>query len=169
MPIWTVLQREYDLPRNIAFLDTNVLVSLMDDRDQWHENTHAVLELNEFRWAVTHANLIEAWNLLVGRGKRIDLAHDLMNWALTPGQVILVGDAIEPVATASLYSRIHRVDLVDAGLLDLTSRVSADCGLVPYAHVATYDAADFLRLFGTAGLTFHVYDMRDASSTSFVE
>ena len=165
MSLWPVAAREYDLPRNLAFLDTNVLVSLMDERDHWHENTLAVLELNEFRWAVAHANLIEAWNMLAGRQKRPDLAQGLMTWALTPGQVVLVGDAIEPVSVADGYTRMYRIDLVDAGLLDIATRISRDCDFRPYAHVATYDAGDFLRLFGSAGLFFHVYDMRDASST----
>ena len=99
MPEWIVAERVYDLPRNMALLDTNVLVPLASPQDDWHEHTVAALDLGEFRWVVTHASLIEAWNILVGREKRTDLAYELVNWALTPGQAILFGDAIEAVST----------------------------------------------------------------------
>lgn len=166
MPDWLVPERIYDLPRNIALLDTNVLFSLANPHDSWHDNTLAALDIGEFTWVVTHASLIEAWNLLVGREKRRDLAYALMRWVLTPGQAILVGDAIEPISTANTYSQRFDIDLVDAGLVDLADRISRDCGLNPATHIATYDAGDFLRLFGTSGLNFHVYDMRDISSTT---
>lgn len=166
MPSWTVAERVYDLPREIAFLDTGVLIALVNPRDNWHAHTVAVLDLGEYRWAVTNSNLIEAWNFLVGREKRRDLAIHLMDWVLTPGNVILVGDAIEPVSTAHNYTHVHRIDIVDAALLDLADRISRECKISPAVHVATYDAGDFLRLFGSPGLHFNVYDMRDISSTT---
>ena len=166
MPNWLVPERIYDVPRNIAFLDTNVLISLVDPNDVWHDQTVAALDMGEYRWAVVLGSLIEAWNFLVGRVKRTQLAYDLMSWVLTPGNAILVGDAIEPVSTAHLYSQRYAIDLVDASLIDLADRVSKACELNPAVHVATYDTRDFLRLFGVSGLSFHVYDMRDTSSTS---
>lgn len=166
MPRWEVPLRTYELPRDIALLDTNVLISFIDPSDRWHENTNLVLDCGEYRWAVSHANLLEAWNFLVGRKKRPDLAYALMRWALTPGKAILVGDAIEPVSTAHKFSEKYTIDIVDAGLIDIASRISHDCKIVPAVHVATYDVGDFLRLFGTTGLTFNVYDMRDASSST---
>jgi predicted nucleic acid-binding protein len=166
MPGWLVPERLYDLPRDIALLDTNVLIALADPRDSWHEHTLAALEIGEFTWVVTHASLIEAWNFLVGKLKRKDLAYQLMSWVLTPGHVILMGDAIEPVSAANVFSQRFSIDLVDAGLIDLADRVSRECGIVPFVHVATYDTGDFLRLFGPSGLSFHVYDMRDMSSTT---
>jgi predicted nucleic acid-binding protein len=166
MPAWLVPERIYDLPRDIALLDTNVLISLASPRDGWHEHTVAALDMGEFRWVVTHASLVEAWNFLVGREKRKDLAYELMNWVFTPGRAILVGDAIEPISAAHAYSQRFGIDLVDAGLIDLADRVSRECGIEPAVHVATYDTGDFLRLFGPSGLNFNVYDMRDTSSTT---
>jgi hypothetical protein len=122
--------------------------------------------MGEYRWAVTHGNLIEAWNFLVGREKRRDLAIYMMNWVLTPGNVILVGDALEPVQTAHDYTQKHHIDIADAALLDLADRISRECDISPAVHVATYDVRDFLRLFGSPGLRFNVYDMRDVSSTT---
>jgi hypothetical protein len=121
MPNWLVPEQIYDLPRNIAFLDTNVLVSLANPNDEWHDQTIAALDMGEYRWAVALGSLIEAWNFLVGRVRRKEFAYDLMSKA---------------------------------------------CELNPAVHVATYDTRDFLRLFGVSGLSFHVYDMRDTSSTS---
>ena len=163
---WLVSERTYDLPRNIAFLDTNVLIALADPSDGLHEQTVLTLDIGEYRWIVPHASLLEAWNFLVGRQKRKDLAYQLMSWALTPGRAILMGDAIEPVSLAHEYSKRFGIDLVDASLLDLANRVSRDCSIEPAVHVATYDTADFLRLFGRSGLNFNLYDMKDMSSTT---
>lgn len=166
MPIWTIAERVYDLPRNIALLDTNVLVALVDPNDGWHQHTIAALDLGEYVWAVTHAALLEAWNMLAGRQRRTDLAYRLMSWVLTPGNAILVGDAIEPVSTAHAYSRRFGIDMVDANLIELADRVSRECKIQPAVQIATYDTSDFLRLFGLSGLSFNVYDMRNTSSTS---
>jgi predicted nucleic acid-binding protein len=164
--LWTVPERVYDLPRNIALLDTNVLIALVDPNDSWHQHTVAALDIGEYAWAVTHASLLEAWNMLDGRQRRTDLAYQLMSWVLTPGRAILVGDAIEPVSVAHAYSQRFGIDLVDAGLVELADRVSRECGIKPAVQIATYDTGDFLRLFGPSGLSFNVYDMRNTSSTS---
>jgi predicted nucleic acid-binding protein len=166
MPFWTVAERVYDLPRNIALLDTNVLVAFANPHDGRHEHTMAALDLGEYTWAVTHASLVEAWNMLVGRERRPDLAYQLMAWVLTPGRAILVGDAIEPVSIAHSYSQRFRIDLVDANLIELADRVSRECEIRPAVQIATYDTGDFLRLFGPSGLSFNVYDMANMSSTS---
>jgi predicted nucleic acid-binding protein len=131
VPLWTVAERTYDLPRDIALLDTNVLVALANPNDGWHQHTIAALDMREYSWAVTHASLVEAWNMLDGRERRTDLAYELMAWALTPGRAILVGDAIEPVSTAHAFSQRIRIDLVDASLIDLADRMSRECGSSP--------------------------------------
>lgn len=169
MPNWIVAERVYDLPRDIALLDTNVLIAYVNPKDDWHQHTIAALDLGQYTWAITHASLLEAWNILDGRERRTDLAYRLMRWVLTPGQVMLVGDAIEPVSVAHDYSEQFNIDLVDASLLELANRISRECGIDPYVQIATYDTADFLRLFGHSDLDFNVYDMRNISSTSDVD
>ena len=166
MPLWTVAERTYDLPRNIALLDTNALVALANPKDEWHYHTIAALDIGEYSWAVTHASLAEAWNMLDGRERRTDLAYQLMAWALTPGRAILVGDTIEPLPLAHAFSQKFRIDLVDASLIELADRMTRECGIEPAVQIATYDTRDFLRLFGPSGLSFNVYDMRNTSSTS---
>ena len=166
MPQWIVPQRECELPRNIALLDTNVLVALFDQNDPRHADTEAAIDLAQFAWGVSYAAIIEAWNFLVGKVTRPDYAIQMMEWILTPGNVALIADEYEQVDAAHGYSRRFGVDIVDAALLDLAHRITQACSLSPSVHVATYDAKDFLRLFGRKDLHFNVYDMRDLSSTT---
>ena len=166
MPSWLVPQREYEVPRNIALLDTNVLISMFDRADARCADTWAAIDLGSYHWAVTHGNMIEAWNFLVGKVKRLDYAYDMMKWLLTPGSVLTIGDALEDIKIADRYSRTFGVDIVDAALMDIADRLTKDCAINPPVHVATYDVRDFLRWFGRSDLSFNVYDMRDLSSTT---
>src|SRR3712207_8318784 len=52
-------QRSYLIPRQVAFLDTNVLISLVNAQDGYHQQTKDVLSLGEFEWAISHACLLE--------------------------------------------------------------------------------------------------------------
>jgi predicted nucleic acid-binding protein len=166
MPIWGVQAREYDLPRNLALLDTNVLVAMFHPEDARHdEAVVAINDLGEFHWAVSEPVIVEAWNFLAGKVGRTDYAVRMMQWLLTPGNVTLIGDESERVEVAHAYSVTHRLDIVDAWLLDIADRISRTCNIVPAVHVATYDVRDFLRLWGQGNLSFNVYDMRDLSST----
>lgn len=166
MPIWKTIEPEIDLPRNIALLDTNVLLAYCNPDDKYHEETLAVIDLGEFNWAVTRSAVVEASGFLTGSLKRPDLAHYFMEWVMTPGQLIRIGETTDSLETARQYARQFRVDFVDATLLDLANKISTTLALRPAVHVATYDTRDFLRLYGQKGLCFHVYDMRDLSSTN---
>lgn len=166
MPIWAVPEHLHDVPRDIALLDTNVLVAMFNENDERHGDAIAAVDIGEFRWAVCKPSIVEAWNLLVGRVKRPDFAYNMMVWLLTPGNVIFINDGGQKVETLHSYSSRHHVDIVDAALLDLADKLTRQCGIVPSVHVATYDAADFLRLFGNPDISFNVYDMRDLSSTT---
>lgn len=166
MPIWKTLEPDIDLPRNIALLDTNVLVSYCDPSEKTHEDTIAALDMAEFSWAVTRSVVVETSGFLAGSRKRPDLAQHLMEWVMTPGELIRIGETTESMEAARQYSRQFRVDFVDATLLDLANQISTKLDLTPSVHVATYDTRDFLMLYGQDGLNFHVYDMRDLSSTN---
>jgi len=53
MPFCRIPGAELDLPRNIAILDTNVLVAYADDRDQHHEQAFVFLEAEDsYVWLV---------------------------------------------------------------------------------------------------------------------
>ena len=150
----------------MALLDTNVLVSLFNSGDVTHENTSQVIALGEYHWAVSQSVVIEAWNFLVGSLKNRTAAYNMMDCLLTPGNVDLIDDYSGCFGIVHAYSEKFRIDFVDSHLLDLASRISALFGYAPSIHIATYDTGDFLRLFGQPGLAFHVYDMRDMSSTN---
>ncbi|MEO9825333.1 MAG: PIN domain-containing protein [Paracoccaceae bacterium] len=166
MPIWETLEPDLDLPRNLALLDTNVLLAYCNPSDKFHEDTVAALDIADFSWAVTRSAVIETSSFLTGSLKRPDLANTLMEWIMTPGQLIRIGETTDSMEHARHYARQFRVDFVDATLLDLANQISTRLELVPAVHVATYDTGDFLRMFGQADLNFHVYDMRDLSSTN---
>ena len=166
MPIWKTLEPDIDLPRNVALLDTSVLVSFCDPSEQTHEDTIAALDMDDFSWAVTRSVVVETSSLLTGSRKRPDLAHSLMEWIMTPGQIIKIGETTESLEAARQYARRFRVDFVDATLLDLANQISTKLAISPSVHVATYDTRDFLMLYGQEGMNFHVFDMRDFSSTN---
>lgn len=168
MPIWETLEPALDLPRNLALLDTNVLLAYCNSDDKLHEDTVAALDIADFSWAVTRSAVVETSSFLTGSLKRPDLAHTLMEWVMTPGQLIRIGETTDSMEHARQYARQFRVDFVDATLLDLANQISKRLDLIPAVHVATYDTGDFLRLYGQDGLSFHVYDMRDLSSTNEV-
>src|SRR5690349_21186916 len=131
MPAWVLPERAYDLPRNIALLDTNVLIAMFDLEDVRHGDTIAAIDLGEYQWGVWHPIIIEAWNFLVGKVKRLDYAIAMMDWLLTPGNVTLVADEDEAIEVAHSYSRRFNVDIVDAGLLDLANRLTRICKIFP--------------------------------------
>lgn len=166
MPAWTTPECIQDVPRDIALLDTNVLIAMFDEGDVRHGDANAAVDMGEFQWGVCKASIIEAWNFLVGKVKRLDFAYNMMRWLLTPGNVTYIIDGRQTIETLHDYSVRHRIDIVDAALMDLADKLTRHCGIFPFVHVATYDAADFLRLFGRADLNFNVYDMRDLSSTT---
>lgn len=166
MPVWSIPARDYEMPRNIALVDTNVLVAMFDKNDARCSDATVAIDLGQFRWAVSHAAIIEAWNFLVGKVKRFDFAVSMMEWIMTPGNVILVDDVAESIGNAHRYSVNYKLDIVDASIIDLADRMTRSFSLKPFVHVATYDARDFLRVFGRPDLSFHVYDMRDLSSTT---
>lgn len=166
MPVWETLEPALDLPRNLALLDTNVLVAYWDPKDRYHGEAAAVLDLADFSWAVTRSVVVETSSFLTGKLKRPDLGHAFLDWVMTPGQLIRIGETTLSMEVAKQYARQFGVDFVDATLLDLANQISKRLALVPAVHVATYDTSDFLRMFGRDGLSFHVFDMRDLSSTN---
>ena len=68
-----------------------------------------------------------------GKTKRPELAYALMDWVLTPRQVIILDDSVEPIAITHDYSKGMRIDIVDAGIINLVdaSASSAICNPQP--------------------------------------
>lgn len=166
MPYWRTAAQAIFIPPDAALLDTNVLISYIDPRDADHENTIAALDLFRFQYFVLYANLVEAWNWLAAKSKKPLLAYKMMEWALTPGAMTLIEDECSNISTARGFSERFGIDIVDACLADVASRLSAAIGLEPAVHVVTYDTADFMKLFGQSEMRFNVCDIRHLSSTT---
>lgn len=166
MPTWSVAERTYHFPTRVAFLDTNVLIAVVQENDGRHGHTEAVLELQDYHWCVTHSCVLEAWNFLAGKQKNRRLAIQLIDWLFTPGNAFLISDAVEPLSTAHLFSQQLHVDIVDANLVDVANRLTVQCDLKPWAHIATYDTRDFLRIHYQKKLKFNVFDMEHMESTA---
>ena len=166
MPQYRIPGANLDLPRNLASLDTNVLVALANPDDQRHEDTCAVLEVEEFRWLVIPSVLVEVWGLLVGsRGMR-DRALALFAWLLTPGNVILLPDSRRPLEEHVDSAATHRIDIVDAELVRLADYITRSCNLVPDVFIVTFDTGDFLRC-KSDGYRFSIYDMNTFEQLPF--
>jgi hypothetical protein len=159
-------QKTYTISRNIALLDTNVLVAFVLHSDPKHEWTVLALEDGKYRWAVSYSAAIEAWNLLVGREKAWSSAHSLITWLLTPGNEDLIDDRYDELPTPHSLTQRFKIDVVDANLMHTAHQLTNSCNLLPAAHVATYDTKDFYRCFGTGTLLFNVLDMKDLSSST---
>jgi predicted nucleic acid-binding protein len=172
MPLLTVLQQEIDLPRNIALLDTNVLVAYFDDRDNDHDQSVLVLEENiDYAWVVTLPVIIEACGLLASR-RNLSVVIRLLNWILTPGQVVVLPGSHPTLSSdgvlASCRGMMSRysLDYVDAHLMDLAHNITQQFDLRPHLPIVTFDTKDFVRCAGL-GRLYSVYDVRGLEFLDF--
>ncbi|WP_407067856.1 PIN domain-containing protein [Mesorhizobium sp. M8A.F.Ca.ET.213.01.1.1] len=172
MPILTFERQEIDLPRNIALLDTNVLVAYMDDRDNYHEQAVLVVdELPDYIWVVTLPVIVEACGLL-GRRRDHLVVIQLLQWLLSPGNVWILPSShpsLSPEQSLWLHSdwmRRHVVDYVDSYLMEIADAITKRLELRPHLPIVTFDTSDFLRCAGS-GRRYSLYDMRDLQFVDF--
>ena len=162
MPTWQIDKRAYEIPAaRLAILDTCVLIAVADPHDGLHGKTIARLDEADYHWAVAHAAYLEAWNFLVGKARNRSTANQLYAWVSTPGNAIILGEALEPFDPPNRIAQSHSIDLVDVSLAGLATRITRECELYSPAFVATYDTGDFTRLYGRADMQFGIFDMHD--------
>lgn len=172
MVLLRVSEGEVDLPRNIALLDTNVLVALIDDRDNDHEQAALVVEeLTDYAWAVSLPVIVEASGLL---GSRRGQGHvgNLMRWLLTPGNAWLLPGS-HPTLTPDAMLWSHStwmakfvVDYVDSHLMELADAITTQFELRPHLPIVTFDTSDFMRC-ASSGRLYSLYDMRALELVDF--
>lgn len=165
MPIFGVPAGELDLPRNLALLDTNVLVALANPGDQHHEQARLFIDAEDrFELGVIPPVVVEACGLLSRRRDR-GVALELLTWIKTPGNVRILPSPHAPLEVSEIFvshtSWMQQFDLdyVDTYLMETANRISRACDLSPYLPIVTFDTGDFLRC-ASRGYSFSLYDMR---------
>lgn len=153
------------LPRNIALIDTNLVVARFDPNDEHH--AAAVLTLDEdtrYEWVLTGPVLVESCGMILSRAGAAALAR-FFSWVVTPGRGIIVMSVAEgPNEHSSRwqehaeFSIARNLDFVDAYLMRVATILSKSFGgtLIP---IATADS-DFYRGGGT-GYCYGVLDYRE--------
>lgn len=172
MPIINIDGAELDLPRNLALLDTNVLVAIGDDRDNDHEQAMLVFEeLSEFQFGVTPPVILETLGMLTSRRGR-ETAIRMGQWILTPGNVIVLPALHPPTATSDVIgTHVHSmnrfsIDFVDSHLMHAADLLTSSWSLKPHAPIVTFDTKDFFKC-APAGYLYSLYDMRELDLVVF--
>jgi predicted nucleic acid-binding protein len=172
MPQFNIPGAALELPRNLALLDTNVLVAVIDERDQHYEQTAIFVDGEDrFRWFVAPPVIVEACGMLTRRRGR-SKALELFRWLLTHENVVLLPALHAPVdvhlmlVSQAEWMRRFEIDYVDAYLMDVADKLTSACNLRPYAPIITFDAGDYIKC-SLRGYLFSLYDMRDFSFTEF--
>jgi predicted nucleic acid-binding protein len=167
-----IADQELDLPRNLALLDTNVLVAFIDDRDNNHDQAVLVVdELTDYVWAVTLPVIVEASGLLGSRRGQPHVLR-LIRWLLTPGNAWLLPGSHpssrpdEMLLRHSDWMSKFVIDYVDAHLMELANVITMQGDFRPHLPIVTFDTSDFFRCAGS-GFCYSVYDMRELELVDF--
>ena len=148
-----------DVSQEAILVDTSVLVGAFLPGDQFAETAKCFLDSAECQLIVPVEVVVEAWGLIVGRGKRFDRGVDLLTWLSYPGNADLIAGSTSHFPRWNDLTRNKQIDVVDAVLLCLADEMSKACRLRPPAKIATFDTRDFLR-FVAGRLRFRLYDLR---------
>lgn len=172
MPFFNIPGIDLDLPRNVALLDTNVLVALADESDGNHEQALTfVLADPDYEFLIAPPVIVESCGLLSKRKNR-PISLGLLAWLLNTAGVTLFpaphppGEVRPTLSGHAAWMERYRVDYVDAYLMEIAHRVTTKCDLRPHLPIVTFDAGDFLRCSGH-GYEFSLYDMRDFQLVEF--
>src|SRR4028118_1838040 len=172
MPLLSIGGAEIDLPRNVALLDTNVLVAYADDTDNDHGAALLAIDENtDYLWLVSLPVVVEASGLL-GRRRGHRAVLGLLLWLLTPGNVIILPGShpdLEPDVALRRHSdwmRQHVLDYVDSHLMDLANTLTLKLQLMPDLPIATFDTTDFFKCAGR-GLRYSLYNVREFELIDF--
>jgi predicted nucleic acid-binding protein len=173
MVMFVVEGAEIDLPRNLALIDTNILVSLADPNDPDHDYAQLFVEEQEdFDLAVAPPVIGEACSLLIGSRKRRDRAEWLLNWLLTPGNGIRLlpaphgspEGAIQRYLSADFaWMAQYKLDYVDAYLMQMASQITSSCAFHPDLVIVTNDLKDFLRCIG-GGYKYRIHNISNGET-----
>lgn len=149
MPVLRLDGGDISLPRNVALLDTNILVARFNDRDDLHGNAVETLEADvRFEWLVTGPVLVEACGLLRSRRTEKEV-QDLLLWLKTPGGRVSVLTCAEgPNEHQSRlpehfeFISARKIDFVDCYLMHVATLIASAMG-AEAVPIVTVDSRDF--------------------------
>lgn len=149
MPVLRLDGGDVSLPRNIALLDTNILVARFNDRDELHQNALETLEADDrFEWVVTGPVLVEACGLLRSRRSEREV-EQLLLWLKTPGGRVSLLSCAEGPNEHHLrlpehydFMSARKIDFVDCYLMRVATLIAGVLGggAIP---IVTVDSRDF--------------------------
>ncbi|WP_068305686.1 type II toxin-antitoxin system VapC family toxin [Pararhodobacter sp. CCB-MM2] len=160
------------LPRNVALLDSNFIVGLIDERDQHHDQAQEFFSADfDFVWILTHPVLIESSGLL-SRRRDQPYAAKVMSWFTEASQrrhinaTHILEKEGEAFSEPHHIMRTFRIDYVDAFLVDLADRISTTGEFEKGIPIVTFDTGDYTRCIG-AGYKFSLWDMKSFELQEF--
>lgn len=160
------------VPRNLALIDTNVLVAYHDHRDNLHEQAEQFIEAGEeYILLVAPPVIVEACGLLTIRTNR-PTTQKMLDWLLTPGNVLLIpdlsvhADETSDLSHKSSWMEKYKIDFVDIYLMSIADHLTRSFELRPAAPIITFDTRDFYRC-ARRGLDYCIYDMRTLDLVDF--
>jgi predicted nucleic acid-binding protein len=160
------------VPRNLALIDTNVLVAYHDQRDNLHEQAEEFIEAGgDYILVVVPPVIVEACGLLTRNANR-PTTQKMLDWLVTPGNVLLIPDlpahADETIELShkSSWMEKYKIDFVDVYLMRIADHLTRYFELTPAAPIITFDTRDFVRC-ALRGLDYCIYDMRTFDLVDF--
>lgn len=139
MPLYRVDECIIEIARDAVLLDTNVLVALFLQDDDYHGDTEVFFEMNNYQWLIPVVVVVETWGLLHARTKSLSAGQLLFDWLNTPGQRIVVLPQSEKLEKDHELLKALYLDCVDAMIANLAHEITTQCNLVPALPIATFD------------------------------
>ncbi|OOO18564.1 hypothetical protein BS627_17510 [Agrobacterium salinitolerans] len=176
MPLYPIEGIELNLPRNLAILDTNILIALALPDDALHAEVEQFIDdQDQFIFGVPPPVVAEACSFIIGKKKRHDLALNLLRWLLTPGNGVVLLPAAHGPKESDIQAYLnadvawmlkHKLDYVDAYVMQMADMLTRYCQLRPGLVIITKDMKDYLRCW-QQGYIFSVFDITQKEILDF--
>ena len=151
MPFMDASFAPIDLPRNIALLDTNVLIGVAKNDAEML----ASLDLLGSNYLISPVIFVETWNMLVGKAKDKAAAFNLADYAMRSPGVILLHGHRGSFEESDDHTRLLDIDFADAHLV--TTAVQLRGIMNERITIVTNDTRDFLRLLPQFSTVFRLF------------
>jgi len=148
-------------------IDTGVFIAAFsrsenaDLRDRARDLLENPTRYSVRQWLVPAVVIVESWGMFTKSEHRRDTegALRMLTWINHVGNpVVVLRSASQPSDIESIV-RAHRVDVVDAVLIDLIEKIAAQCRMRSL-RLATLDISDFSRLRGQRTAPLRLFDVR---------